>query len=588
MVSPINDWSKEARELLWQGSIATFDIETNYAHDTTWMVGVRGPNETAVSCRSPYATVVALQEICPQAVFLCGHNILKFDVPVLGRTWGVDIEKSFLLLDTLVLARLLDPQKISYKLKDLVKEYLGVSDQKGEFKDFDGGWTQEMEDYCLQDVNITHKLALVLLKKLKEQGFSADSIWLEHEVAKVIALQEERGFLLDTHKAILLSNEVLDEKARLKDRMEKTFEPTVVVMKTKTKYIPFDPGSRKQSVDRLKRLGWVPTKFTKPTPMYPSGQPILDDDVLASVDALGHPVAMEIARYYKLQKISAMVTSWITYADDNNRIHGRVNTNGAVTGRMTHSSPNLGQIPKRDLEFGPQCRALFTVAPGYRLVGVDASGLELRMFAHYIQDPKYTEVLISGDIHEFNRVAAGLATRDQAKTFIYALLYGAGDKKIGSILLPEGTEEEQTRVGAKLKAKFYKTLPGLDTLGIKIDTILTKRKRAGESQSVPGLDGRRIQIRHKHAAVNSLLQGGGAIVMKLALVLLAKDFQKENLEAHFVANVHDEFQLEVKEEHVERVKELALASIVRAGVTLGIRCPLAGEAKSGGNWYETH
>jgi DNA polymerase I-like protein with 3'-5' exonuclease and polymerase domains len=521
-------------------------------------------------------------------MFLCGHNAIAFDAPVLGRVWGIDVLKAFILLDTMVLARLLDPQRLSYRLKDLARDYLGTADQKGEFSDFDVGYSQEMEDYCLQDVEVTHKLAIVLLRELKKQGFSAESIWLEHEVARIIDKQSKHGFMLNVPSASLLSNTLLDEKAILKTKMETEFDPTVVVMKTKTKYIPFDPGSRKQCVDRLMKLGWVPTKYTKPTSMYPFGQPKIDDEVLASVASLGHPVAVEIARYYKLQKISAMVSSWLEYADDNFRIHGRVNTNGAVTGRMTHSSPNLGQIPKRDLEFGPQCRALFTVPKGYSLVGADASGLELRMFAHYIQDPQYAEVLVSGDIHEFNRVAAGLSTRDEAKTFIYALLYGAGDKKIGSIVLPLGSDEEQTRAGKRLKDKFYRTLPGLDKLTLKIDKILQSRKNNGLTSSLPSLDGRQITVRHKHAAVNSLLQGGGAVVMKLALVILDQSITQERLDAHFVANVHDEFQIEVRDDHVDRVKELALASIVKAGELLKLRCPLAGEAKSGSNWHDTH
>jgi DNA polymerase I len=584
------EWSEEALAGLWDPKqLASFDIETNLAHDKVWMVGAKGPVGPAFSLTEPIQCVPSLQAVVTDgATFICGHNSIAFDAPVLAGVWGIDVCKAFILLDTMVLARLLDPQRLSYRLKDLAKDYLGTGDQKGEFSNFDGGYSQDMEDYCLQDVEVTHKLAIVLLRELKRQGFSAESIWLEHEVARIIDKQAKHGFMLNVPAASLLSNTLLDEKATLKTKMETEFDPTVVVMKTKTKYIPFDPGSRKQCVDRLMKLGWVPTKYTKPTAMYPFGQPKIDDDVLASVAGMGHPVAVEIARYYKLQKISAMVSSWLEYADEGSRIHGRVNTNGAVTGRMTHSSPNLGQIPKRDLEFGPQCRALFTVPKGYSLVGADASGLELRLFAHYIQDPEYAEVLVSGDIHEFNRIAAGLSTRDEAKTFIYALLYGAGDRKIGSIVLPFGTDEEQARAGKKLKDKFFRTLPGLDKLGLKIDKILQARKAKGLPSSLPGLDGRQITVRHKHAAVNSLLQGGGAIVMKLALVLLDRSITQEGLDAHFVANVHDEFQIEVRDDHVDRVKELALASIVKAGEVLKLRCPLAGEAKSGSNWHDTH
>jgi DNA polymerase I-like protein with 3'-5' exonuclease and polymerase domains len=247
---------------------------------------------------------------------------------------------------------------------------------------------------------------------------------------------------------------------------------------------------------------------------------------------------------------------------------------------MTHSKPNLANIPKKDEEIGPLCRGLFTVPEGRMLVGCDASGLELRMFAHYIQDPKYTEELLSGDPHTFTQKAAGLDTRDQAKTFIYALLYGAQGYKIGTIKFGTGKDKDWTKVqGDKLIASFSKALPGLTRLKEKIKKY---------PKALPGLDGRLIPVRFKHAALNTLLQGGGAIVMKMALVIADRQIKKEGLDALFVVNVHDEFQLECSEKDANRVAEVCKDAIRLAGEALKTRCPLAGEAKVGRNWHDTH
>ena len=282
-----------------------------------------------------------------------------------------------------------------------------------------------------------------------------------------------------------------------------------------------------------------------------------------------------------LQKRISQIKSWFDCVGSDGRVHGRVMTNGAVTGRMTHSSPNMAQIPNSGSLYGPECRECWTVEAGSVLVGADASGLELRMLAHYMKDQGYVDTVTNGnskegtDVHTVNQKAAGLATRDSAKTFIYAFLYGAGDAKIGSIV--GGTARE----GARLKAKFLGQTPALARL-IK---VVSKQAAKGW---VPGLDGRKIWVRSEHSALNSLLQGAGAIVMKQALVLLEKDIRVNKLRAKFVANVHDEWQIECHPDDAEAVGKLAVASIRAAGEHFNLRCPLDGEYKIGKSWRQTH
>ena len=187
----------------------------------------------------------------------------------------------------------------------------------------------------------------------------------------------------------------------------------------------------------------------------------VDEAVLKGID---HPIAADLLSFLLVQKRLGQLAegqqAWLKL-QKNGVIHGRVNTNGAVTGRCTHSTPNVAQVPSVRADYGKECRELFTVRKGYKLVGCDASGLELRMLAHYMafyDRGEYAKIVTEGDVHTVNQKAAGLETRDQAKTMIYALLYGAGDHKMGEII------GGGAREGQQLKRKFFSSLPALARL----------------------------------------------------------------------------------------------------------------------------
>jgi DNA polymerase I-like protein with 3'-5' exonuclease and polymerase domains len=340
----------------------------------------------------------------------------------------------------------------------------------------------------------------------------------------------------------------------------------------KDSVVTFNPGSRQQIGERLKELGWKPKEFTE------TGQPKVDETILANIKI---PEAQVIAEYLMLQKRISQIESWMEAVGKDGRVHGKVITNGAVTGRMTHSSPNMAQIPNAGSIYGPECRECWTVEDGNVLVGCDASGLELRMLAHYMKDEGYVRTVCEGsskdgtDVHTVNQRAAGLASRDNAKTFIYAFLYGAGDAKIGSIV------GGSARDGTKLKAKFLAQTPSLAKLLERVG------KQAAKGW-VPGLDGRRIWVRSEHAALNSLLQGAGAIVMKKALVLACDRLKKENVWFKLVASVHDEYQFETRPEFADTLGSIVKESIIEAGKQFNLRCPLDGEYKTGKSWRHTH
>ena len=292
-------------------------------------------------------------------------------------------------------------------------------------------------------------------------------------------------------------------------------------------------------------------------------------------------VATLIRDYLMLQKRVAQIESWLEAMKDDGRVHGKVITNGAVTGRMTHSSPNMAQVPNAGSIYGHECRECWTVEEGNVLVGCDASGLELRMLAHYMKDEDYVKTVVEGsskdgtDVHTKNQKAAGLQTRDQAKTFIYAFLYGAGPSKIGSIV-GGGAKD-----GERLIASFLKATPALQRLR---DTV----GKYANKGFVPGLDGRKIWVRSEHAALNSLLQGAGAIVMKKALCIFYDKIKENKWKVKLVANVHDEFQFECPPSIAEEAGKAARQSIIDAGIYFNLRCPLDGEYKIGKSWRHTH
>jgi DNA polymerase I-like protein with 3'-5' exonuclease and polymerase domains len=470
-------------------------------------------------------------------------------------------------------------QKTDYRAKWLEAKGLTESKDIPKGMEFDDPVMDVLEDYCAQDVKVTAKLYKHLVSELENKGFSKDSIELEHKVAAIIAKQVINGFRLDVVNATTLIADLQGQVDRIYQQFQDKWPPYEVPRvsektgkQLKPMLVTFNPGSRQQIAEKLIELGWKPTQKTE------KGSIIVDEAVLEKIDL---PEAKLFLDYLLLQKRISQVKSWLDALGPDGRVHGKVITNGAVTGRMTHSSPNMAQIPNHGSLYGSECRACWSVDEGNVLVGCDASGLELRMLAHYMKDEDYVKTVVQGsskdgtDVHTKNQKAAGLQTRDQAKTFIYGFLYGAGPAKIGAIV--GGTAKD----GQKLITSFLKATPALQ----KLRDLVSKYASKG---FVPGLDGRKIWVRSEHSALNSLLQGAGAIVMKQGLVLLDAAIKAQKLRARFVANVHDEWQLECHPDDAETVGKTAVNCIRQAGEFYKLRCPLDGEYKIGSNWSQTH
>ena len=541
------------------------DIETTLDHNTIHGAGLYfSPSAVTGWCSSRESLGANLEGVTA----IVGHNIIGFDLPVLKRVWGWEPAEGVQIIDTLVLSRLARPDRDGgHSLGALAR--LAGQNLKQDFNvaDFDGPCTQEMVDYCLADCTANADVFAFLLKEL--EGFSVQSIELEMRVAHETQQQVTNGFAFDFDLASDLYVQHEERMNEITRDLQSVFPPIVTERwsektgkQLKDHVEVFNPGSRQQIAKRLASKGVVWERRTE------KGNIIVDETTLGTHEHV--PEAVLILEYLTLGKRIGMLRSWLDNCKQG-RIHGRVNTIGAVTGRMTHSSPNLAQIPSES-----EYRRCFTVETGNRLVGIDASGLELRMLAHYMKDQAYTDVILEGDIHTENQQAAGLPTRDDAKTFIYAFLYGAGDAKIGSII---GGSAEQ---GRKLKARFLKNIPALSRL---IDKV---KRLAVRDDYLTGLDGRRVHVRSEHAALNTLLQSAGAIVMKQALVLASDRLRQMRIPYKLVAQVHDECQVEVPAEYAEQVGMVFRNAIRRAGRDLDMRCPLDGEFHVGNTWADTH
>lgn len=611
-----------------------------------------------------------------EADLVIGHNIIAFDIPAIQKVYPrfkIAREKIF---DTLVMSRLIwtDLQDRDFKNRKFPKQYAGrhsleawghrLNLWKGDYSaiftkkakelglkgqeivDFVWGtWRPEMQDYCEQDVEVTD----ALFKLIERKNVDPRAVEIEHEVALICFRQEQVGFTFDRKAAEELTRTLQKERVQLTEELQGIFKPWLVsegeftpkrpnkkmgywghkdadgnfhgYTCTKIKQVQFNPASRDHIADRLMKLkGWKPKEYTD------KGKPKVDEKVLSS---LKYPEAKPLARFMLLNKRIGQIAegnkAWLKL-EKNGKMHGRIVTGGAVTGRGTHKDPNMSAVPKVGAEYGKECRSCFTSSPGRVLVGTDADGLELRMLAHFMaryDGGAYAKQVVEGDAHWENVLALGLVPpgtprnetkfyvhkiyRDGAKTFIYGFLYGAGSIKVASIVLEIGlkearqelgdrvlrqffqgrrsvSERQLAKIGTRLKEQFLKRNPALKKVVEGVEKAVEKRGR------LIGLDGRFLHIRSPHAALNTLLQSAGALVCKRWMIEIDREIEKRGWRNRVeqVAWSHDELQFDCDPEIAEELGKLSNECVQRAGTYLNVRVPLAAGYDIGSNWAETH
>ena len=609
------------------------DIETNgllHELDRVHCIVLRDVTTGEVhSCadQDGYLPLQRALDLVSKADQLVGHNLINFDMRALKKVYpGLKLNPDCDIVDTLILSRVLWPELEpvdDQKFAHIDKKYRGrhslaawgerlgvakIKFKEEQKKDPDvtnvwAEWSKSMQTYCEGDTLVSLKLHEYFLTQELDPRCHA----LEHEFAKVMALQEEFGFPFNEKAAFALVNTLKARRAELDSKLQEVFPPIVeerISPKTgrplKSKVTVFNPASRPQTADRLREL--YPEITFEETE---KGNPKVDDDVL---EILGerYPEAKLLGEYQLLNKRLGQLAdgkeAWLKHCRlyGDGRIHGQVVTNACISGRCSHRSPNMAQVPSVGHAFGAECRALFYAPDGWLLVGTDASGLELRALgawlAHF-DGGEYAKLVSteSFDIHTYNAKLFGIfdgegdipkATRDLSKRLIYALLYGAGAKKVGSVIDISAAEQDQYEIGKRTIDTFYRNLPAIKKLKDKIDERITTKGY------LIGIDGRHLQIRSRHSALNQLLQSTGAISVKKATTILYNDLSQAGLrwgiDYAFVAHVHDEIQALVKPEYIQAFKDMSIDSFRKSGEYFNLRCPFTGEAREGKNWMETH
>ena len=591
--------------------------------------------------------VLWLYEQWQQGEMVVGHNIINYDLPVLAKLYSwfkITQELKDNTIDTLVLSRLIFshledtdaalmrkgvlPKKL-YKSHSLKAWGYRLGELKGTYGEAKDAWdkfTPEMLEYNKQDVVVTKCLYDYLSAKQYSQG----AVDLEHAVAWLMSKQEKNGFPFDTEKALVLEAELRSRAGELKAEMLKivpAYPDKIFIPKRDNKrlgykagvpvqkYKEFNPNSRQQ-------IEWLIRTHYSFEPSNPDCYDIADDttplhDCRLKIDEESlHIMQDELGENNQLSKILKDIeellmlnkrlgqladgkNAWLSMIGTDGRIHGSVIPNGAVSGRATHSRPNVAQVPHVGSPYGKECRELFNSGDWYQ-AGIDACGLELRCLAHFMypyDDGKYAHTILNGDIHTMNQQAAGLPTRNDAKRFIYAFLYGAGDEKIGKLI------GEDAKAGKKIKKKFLDATPAIAALRHAVENALVYpadyshgfRKQKWKRHYLLGLDKRHLHVRSVHSALNLLLQSAGALVCKKWIVLTEKRLLARGLKHGWdgdfalMAWIHDEQQIACRTKAIaEIVVEEAQQAMRDTQAFFNFRVQLDTEGIIGRNWADCH
>lgn len=551
--------------------------------------------------------------------FFVGHNIISFDVPVLNRLAGTRIPVGR-CVDTFLLSMLYSPSLAGGHSLEAWGTRLGF--QKTSFSDW-SRLSDDMVAYCLNDCRVNVRLFSRLSARMVSVGFSERSCEIEHKAWAIIQQQRRNGFQLDVPKAHELYATLRELERNLQHEIYEQWPPELIVVKSFAKsrkadgsysanyarhleqypeiretddggyealdLVEFNLGSPKQRIEKLLELGWQPREFT------PTGQPQatkkgnLSPSLEEFLQETPNEAVRKLAEWIAINSRANNVSTWIDVADEKGLIHGNLWLAGSL--RYRHDKPNTANIPavrlSKDVEkpllgrqgvFTYESRDLWITRDreSRSLVGVDAKGIQLRILAHYLNNEKFTAAILSADPHAANQASMGLATRALTKTITYATLMGAGDSRIAS------EAKVSMREAKTAKQLFFEQVPQLPAL---IRRLQTELKRTGR---ITLCSGAKVLVPSDHMVIPYLLQGDESQIMKQAAIFVNEAVRREKLDALFVGNIHDEIQVDVLNEHVDRFIEICHDAFKRAGESFEYRLPIECDAKVGLTWACTH
>lgn len=625
----------------------------------------------------------SLKEFLKGYKTLAGHNFIGFDYDALKTLLPDVLPEDMAILDTLIVARLINYGRKGGHSLESYGETFGVKKEGADITDF-SVYTPLMLERCKSDVNINRKLLESQMRFLKDKDWQ-DSISIEHFVQWQARAMHKTGFPFDVKGAQALKEELETALAPIDETLSLAFPARYKAIRTVTprktqkgtwnaqdfrwainrdyvfdpdlrrvvlggprsspavldlswvtgepfevgELVPFNPSSPSQIVERLNEVGWKPVEKTKghldhiKNRRNWKGTKDEYDDRLRSYQTTGWKVseanlatlpadapegAYRLAQRLTIASRLSDIEEWLGLVGPDNRIHGQYTGLGAWTHRMAHSRPNTANIPvakrsEKDTAFqswvhdiNDRMRSLFVAPSGYRLIGTDADGIQMRIFAHLVGDEKLIQALVSGDkangtdIHSVHQRALGAVckSRDAAKTFIYAFLLGAGIAKVGEIL---ECAQSQAKTAVDSFLNFY---PGLKEL--KESKIPSDSERG----YFVGLDGRKVICDSEHLMLSGYLQNGEKIIMAYALREWKAKLDELGIEYYLVNWVHDEWQVLIPDDNelAKQVTDIQIESFRTVGKMLNMKCPLEGTTSThtkngelfygGYSWMETH
>ena len=603
-----------------------YDIETNGLVDTVdtiWLVVTKNIDTNEVITFSDYdVDSKPLNELVPflnNATVLIGHNIIGYDNVVMHKLLNWVPPTSIKMIDTMIISQM---NNFRREGKHSLKNFgLILNDAKGESPDF-LKYSPEMKTYAIQDVNLNHKVYKYVINEAQQlianRPKFQQALKTEHAIAELCSEQVKGKWKFNTPLARSHYEYLASEMKIIEDEINPTLKPRKVLIDKdpkKAKYlqdgrlssvsarmlsqflgteikqtdtdkwnpndtfqrfnmIEADLGNMDQVRGMLLDNGWQPSQYT------PKGEPKITEDTLSSIKG---DIGQKVLKYYQLRSRHSVLRGWIELAEaNNNRVYVEAFNIGTPTYRQRHSK--IVNVPSSNSFFGKEMRELFVADTNKVMVGCDSSGNQIRALGHYLNSKEINDHILNGDIHQRTADVVGVP-RQLAKSLLYATIFGAGFAKLGKMV--NGIEDLEK--GREVKNKLYVAFPGLKELNNRLNKFFYTTQNKDGMGFIPALDGRKIYAESSFKLLNYLLQAYEAITVKSAVVNAFKMFKEEKLNVDMLGLIHDEVQVQTKPENIKRVKEIlsySFGDFITKELELNIQ--MAGTAKEGNNWYETH
>ena len=603
-----------------------YDIETNGLVDTVdtiWLVVTKNIDTNEIITFSDYdVDSKPLNELVPflnKATVLIGHNIIGYDNVVMHKLLNWVPPTSIKMIDTMIISQM---NNFRREGKHSLKNFgLILNDAKGESPDF-LKYSPEMKTYAIQDVNLNHKVYKYVINEAQQlianRPKFQQALKTEHAIAELCSEQVKGKWKFNTPLAKSHYEYLASEMKIIEDEINPTLKPRKVLIDKdpkKAKYlqdgrlssvsarmlsqflgteikqtdtdkwnpndtfqrfnmIEADLGNMDQVRGMLLDNGWQPSQYT------PKGEPKITEDTLSSIKG---DIGQKVLKYYQLRSRHSVLRGWIELAEaNNNRVYVEAFNIGTPTYRQRHSK--IVNVPSSNSFFGKEMRELFVADQDKVMVGCDSSGNQIRALGHYLNSKEINDHILNGDIHQRTADVVGVP-RQLAKSLLYATIFGAGFAKLGKMV--NGIEDLEK--GREVKNKLYVAFPGLKELNNRLNKFFYTTQNKDGMGFIPALDGRKIYAESSFKLLNYLLQAYEAITVKSAVVNAFKMFKEEKLNVDMLGLIHDEVQVQTKPENIKRVKEIlsySFGDFITKELELNIQ--MAGTAKEGNNWYETH